>query len=424
MDFALTVRKAKSFFVRILHCVESYYPAEHGMAEQVRQVSERIVALGHSVTVVTSVHCDRKSAEHNGVAIVEFDVHGNLALGLRGDVEAYRNFLVHNNYDVIVCFAAQQWATDAVFGVLSQVTAKKVFVPVGFSGLQNEVYRDYFNELPEVMRKFDAHIFLSDTYQDINFARQHDITNLAVIPNGADENEFNGIQYHNILSDLNITTEKSLLLVGNHTGAKGHQDAMRIFSNADVADVTLCIVGREEDQEKRSIKNFLRNLLYHSSLCTWGPGCYNSCCQLAQRLNNSRRFKKQNKKIILSELSRAQLVSLYQVVDLMLFPSFIECSPIVLFEAAASGTPFLSTDVGNAREIAERTGGGRILPTKIWRKGLKKAEISSSSKMLEECLNDSDWLARASKTSKRAWRENYTWEHISQRYLDVYLALL
>ena len=40
--------------MKILHTVESYLPARHGMSEVVRQVSERLVAKGHEVTVATS----------------------------------------------------------------------------------------------------------------------------------------------------------------------------------------------------------------------------------------------------------------------------------------------------------------------------------------------------------------------------------
>ena len=55
-----------------------------------------------------------------------------------------------------------------------------------------------------------------------------------------------------------------------------------------------------------------------------------------------------------------EVVEAFFAADLFLFPSLIECSPLVLFEAAAAGTPFIATDVGNSREIAEWTGAGLI----------------------------------------------------------------
>ncbi len=40
--------------MRILHTVEFYHPSIRGAQEVVRQFSERLVTLGHDVTVVTT----------------------------------------------------------------------------------------------------------------------------------------------------------------------------------------------------------------------------------------------------------------------------------------------------------------------------------------------------------------------------------
>ncbi|MFH1005826.1 MAG: hypothetical protein V1781_10125 [Bacteroidota bacterium] len=46
--------------MKILHTVESYYPSVGGMQEVVKQISEQLVKMGHSVTVATGFHVDRK----------------------------------------------------------------------------------------------------------------------------------------------------------------------------------------------------------------------------------------------------------------------------------------------------------------------------------------------------------------------------
>jgi glycosyltransferase involved in cell wall biosynthesis len=69
------------------------------------------------------------------------------------------------------------------------------------------------------------------------------------------------------------------------------------------------------------------------------------------------------KNVRFAGFSRSDVIQAFHHADLFLFPSHIECSPIVLFEAMASKTPFLITDVGNAREILSWTNGGDILPT-------------------------------------------------------------
>ena len=54
--------------MKIVHTVESYLPAHHGMAEVVRQLSEGLVQLGHDVVILTSFHPERQIiSEINGV---------------------------------------------------------------------------------------------------------------------------------------------------------------------------------------------------------------------------------------------------------------------------------------------------------------------------------------------------------------------
>jgi len=132
--------------MRILHTVEFYDPSVGGMQEVVKQLSERLVTLGHDVTVATTKLPNRKSLEFNGVRIVEFAISGSLVRGLSGEVERYKKFLVESKFDVVTNFAAQQWATDLALGVLDKIKAKKVFVPTGFSGFYLPEYQDYFEK--------------------------------------------------------------------------------------------------------------------------------------------------------------------------------------------------------------------------------------------------------------------------------------
>ena len=46
---------------------------------------------------------------------------------------------------------------------------------------------------------------------------------------------------------------------------------------------------------------------------------------------------------------------------IFLFGSRLECSPLVLYESASSGLPFISFRAGNSVEIAKKTGAGIII---------------------------------------------------------------
>lgn len=387
--------------MNILHTVEFYHPSVGGMQEVVKQLSERLVRLGHEVTVATTKLPERTDKVINGVRLREFSVTGNLAHGISGEVDSYRNFSITGNFDVITNFAAQQWATDALIPVMDRINAKKVFVPTGFSGLYDPGYKEYFQSMPEWMKRYDMNVFLSHDYRDINFARDSGVSNITFIPNGAAEDEFLPPTELNIRKKLGIPDNHLLiLLVGSHTGIKGHSEAIRIFSEARIRNATLLIVAN----------NF-------------GGGCTRSCGigNLVFKVSPKQRLK--GKRMIISSLPRRETVAAYQAADLFLFPSNIECSPLVLFECMASRTPFLTTDVGNAKEITAWSGGGLVLPTSLDKKGYSRADILGSARMLEELCENRTERELLAAAGHNAWLESFTWEKITRRYEELYSGL-
>ena len=133
-----------------------------------------------------------------------------------------------------------------------------------------------------------------------------------------------------------------------------------------------------------------------------------------------------NRQVIFRALTRLEVVAAYRAADLFLFPSKIECSPIVLFEAMASKTPFLSTDVGNAREIVGWSGSGIILPTRdsetYYHSGI--ARINQSAKVLSQLAEDTDRRQAMAESGFKAWQNKFTWEKIAGMYESLYKTLL
>jgi len=339
--------------MKILFTVEYYFPSIGGAQTVVRQLAERFVKNGHDVWVATTKLQDRKFTELAGVKIREFQIKGNMVNGLSGEIETYQNFLLNNKFDVIINYAAQQWSTDVMLPILDKISAKKVLVPCGFSGLYQAKYKDYFIKMKDWLKKYDACVYLSKNYRDINFARHCGATNSVFIPNGADESEFEFKEKStiDIKKLLNIPDNHKLILcVGSHSGLKGHREAMEIFTLSRIKNSTLLIVAND-----------------------FNAGCSHSCEYIKKLLNVINKFN--NKKIIIKTLSRLETVSAFLAADLFLFPSNIEYSPLVLFESMASRTAFLTTDVGNATEIIEWSHGGRLLPTKKKLDGFSKAKI-------------------------------------------------
>jgi glycosyltransferase involved in cell wall biosynthesis len=388
--------------VRILHTAEFYAPSLGGVQEVVRQLSEALVKRGHEVCVATTRLKERGFSELKGVRIESFDVSGNLALGLRGEVERYRQFVAQGRFDVIMNYAAQQWATDALLETLRDIPGRKVLVPCGFSGLYRGDYAGYFEKMPRWMQSYDACVFLSETYRDARFAQEHGVTNTCLIPNGASGEEFDPPPPTQARAGLGVAADEFMVLtVGSHTDLKGHREAVRMFRNASLGKAVLVIVG-----------NRIRG------------GCTRHCRLQASWSKVSPFWRRRRQRVLSLELDRADTVAAYQCADLFLFPSNVECSPLVLFEACAAGLPFLSSPAGNSEEIAAWTGGGRILPASMDATANVRCDIQGGARMLEALASDSALRASLGQSGKRAWNERFRWDKLAGEYERLYLRLL
>lgn len=391
--------------MKILHTVESYLPATGGMIKVVQELSERLAHKGHQLTIATSYHPRRKNLIINQVQIKQFKISGKAVTGYlaeKSEINHYQNYLLRSNFDIITNFAAQQWATDIALPLLTKIKVKKVFVPTGFSELYNPQYKTYFRQMKTWMKQYDMNVFLSNDYRDINFARENGVKKKMLIPNGASEEEFLSTEHIDIRKKLRIPANHFfILLVGSHTGTKGHNEAVAIFQKADISNVTLLIV---------SSPSFTK--------------CSRQCF-LAKHISNILPKQQINKKkLIITSLTRQETINAYKTADLFLFPSNIECSPIVLFEAMASKTPFLVTDVGNAKEIIKWSNSGLLLPTTIDNQGYSHAQIKQSVNLLENIYNGSNQRLKMTRSGYQAWQKRFTWEKITRQYEKLYQSLL
>lgn len=386
--------------MKILHTVEFYSPSLGGAQEVIKQVSEQLVKHGHEITVATKKLKDRTNRTINGVDIEEFDISGNEAHGFHGETDRYQKFLLSGDFDLIMNYAAQQWATDLVFPLLDRIQYHKVMAPCGFSGLFDPPFAKYFNKMPAVLKKYDHLIFHSNRYRDINFAREHEVNNYTVIPNGALEDEF-GQKDITFRRRYGIPEDAQMLLtVGSHTGEKGHSLAVKAFSRARLGKSVLVIIG---------------------NVLPGNKGCLSSCKRRAGWLNLVSRGQK---RIILLNPPRSDVVAAYHAADLFIFGSNIECSPLVLFEAMASRTPFITVACGNAEEIANWGHGGLVVPTISRQKGRVDANPIVLAKAIENLFNNPEERQELADAGYKAWKHSFTWEKIALEYERVYRAAL
>src|SRR5207237_2474220 len=106
------------------------------------------------------------------------------------------------------------------------------------------------------------------------------------------------------------------------------------------------------------------------------------------------------------------------------FPSNLECSPIVLYEAMAAHTPFVSTACGNAEEIVEWSQGGRIIRTESLGNGHVRADSADLARVIEELAANPSDRRRFGDAGHAAWQQKFSWEHIVTEYERVYQSVI
>jgi glycosyltransferase involved in cell wall biosynthesis len=382
--------------VKILHTVEHYSPSVGGAQEVVRQLSERLAARGHEVTVATTRMPERMSRLLKGVAIEEFDVRGNAAHGIEGEAKRYQEFVRFGGFDVMLNYAAQQWATDLALPILPELRYGTVFAPCGFSGLSLPDYKDYFESLPELVAHYDRIVVHSDTYRDAHFLRSHGIDRTRVIPNGAASEEFEGVSAGDFRERHRIGRATPLLLsVGSHSGMKGHEAILEAFRRIKTTHAVLVLVGNVERMK----------------------GCGVACKRRARGIFVGSFGRK---RVLLLDPPREQLLPAYAAADLFVLGSRIECSPLVLFEAAASRTPFVSVPAGNAEEIAAWTGGGVIVAASTDERGFVDVDPDELARAIDVLLEDPERREALAAAGRRAWEARFRWDTIVERYEELY----
>jgi glycosyltransferase involved in cell wall biosynthesis len=371
--------------MRILITVEYYAVANGGgIAEQARQIAERLHNFGHEVIVATT-QAKGLPRELNGISIIGFSISGNAISGIRGERARYEEFLIGSNFDAIIQFAVNSWTTDVALQIADKIKSPKILSTPGLSKLGNPVYEAYYNgEYLNGLQSYEKVIYTSANYQDKIFGDNHGLEKKAVIiPNGASEQEFNEQDHYHFKRTHCIDTPHIALCVSNHFVAKGHQFVIEAFKKMNRADTTLVIIGEPKvSRGWRSIGHFILDY---------------ARCKLASL--SDKRIR------LFSGLSKEAVISAYKEADVFLFGSALECSPLVMYESFASKTPFVTRLVGN---VADHQDVLKIVENTF--------SMASAGNYL---IDDKESAKIMTDNAYKIWQKGYTWDIIARRYEEV-----
>ena len=363
--------------MRIGLAVGFFDPQVGGSEEVVKRLAVGLRDRGHDVLVATSTHPQRR-ADQMVVPVHDFEVSGNTASGIQGDLLGYQEFLRNTARDVWLFYAAQIWSTDLALPLLGTLEAKTVVVPCGYSGLGLTHFRDYFAHLPTALQRADALVYMSTAYQDWAHDQAAGLGHLAhVIPNGASDEEFGEGRVRE--GDERARRGHTVVTVANHLPGKGHAAVIDAFRAAAGRHDRLVIIGGRPLSSE--------------------PTCWRQCRWAAFR----------DRRITLAEgLPREQVVAAYRSADVFLFGSEVECAPLVLIESMAAGLPFVTTPVGNAQDY---TDAGIICRPDRLADGLQQL---LSSAALRQSLG---------QRGRERWDADHRWSGVIDRYEQLFTEL-
>ncbi len=318
-----------------------------------------------------------EDVELGGVQVHRLPLSGNEVRGVRGDASLVTSLIGRIEPDLVFNYAAQTWATDCCFELLERKDRPRmVMAPCGFSGLDQARYASYFGAMPAVLRSYDALIFPSEAYQDWEFAHRAGIERIFLVANGADPATATG----EVLR-TQIPSGQIVVTVGSHVLSKGHRDfartARKLARHRDLTGVIVAPPRRGLDALR---------------------GCHMVCHARAAVSSNLHVVDGSPPGVVADALAAA---------DLFMFTSRIESGPLVILEAMATGTPWISLDVGHASQLS----GGIVV-----------SELSEMVGVAEQILDGHH--PQLGAEGRETWTANHRWESIVEHYESVFERLL
>jgi len=303
----------------------------------IRGLSLALAARGHQVTVLTKrdegvpyqgiyrvdgakMSLEEMQTQSPHVETLAFEPLGRGPMRTNGTLS---RFMGHFGWDAVVLFGQNVWVTDEIWRdvgwwrkIASHATV--AYIPVGFprDGARRFLYDRVVQR--HLLEESDVAVALTEP-EMADIRRIAKPQRLVRIPAGVDCARFRGERDVGLRSKLGLGEGPLLLNVGGDYANKR---------------LRLAIAGTAAFNEDADVA---------ATLVMVGPGTEN--------LNGVGPTRG------LGLLPESDVAAMYRECALLLHTSSFEGFGIVFLEALASGIPFVSTDVGAARELASQFGG-------------------------------------------------------------------
>lgn len=328
--------------MNILFVSESYYPQFSGVPVVVQYLAEGLTGR-HQVSVATSVAPNDQlplEDEHNGVKIFRFVIYRDIAKRLKGDLGGLQQFVLNGSYDVIVIECGQAATTDTLLPIMKDIKVPCVLHAHGLSGLLGRPFaiksdlkhtigntynwfrmqRYYGYTFKRQCKYFAASICLTATDSGYNYLSKH-IKKNYVLGNAAEDMFF---EQASEFFDVPTEGKPYLISIANYTVVKNQIEMMREFYASKNKNHALVMIGSKQTE-------------YHQQL-------------LQEKIMLDKKYGERTV-LALIGIDRRFFPSILDGASAYLVSSTYEEFSISIIEAMARSVPFISTNVGNAKEL-------------------------------------------------------------------------
>ncbi len=370
--------------MRILLINSEYPPIGGGAGNASANIARCLAALGHEVTVLTSLFGDQPFLETlDGVTICR--VRAMRRRQDRSTAFEQLTFIAAASFHSLNLIRQNRPnATLAFFGVPSGAVAwvlKKLFrIPyiVSLRGGDVPGFRPYdfklFHKIAApflrvIWHQADSVIANSNGLRDLALAFDPSIE-IPIIPNGVDGN-----QYRNESRDW---APARLFSVGRIVHQKGLDLGLRALAQ-------------------------LKDLDWHWNIAGDGP-------QLDVLKSLTNELGLSDRVTFLGWQSRAELTQWYHRSNLFLFPSRHEGMPNAVLEAMSSGLPVVATRIAGSEELVVNGETGLLVTTE---------NVTELRDALRIILTDSTLREKMGTASRLHVEQNYTWQKVAEQYQAI-----
>jgi glycosyltransferase involved in cell wall biosynthesis len=230
------------------------------------------------------------------------------------------------------------------------------------------------------MKLLDRVVFLSDRIDKDRFYDQHvaraiGFRRTAVIPNGVDL-EAHDSDLPDFRKQYKLDGRLLILCVGKFSDLKNELGVVRSVLRAEIDAATLILIGPEMNDYARRIA------------ATWAE----------------RRPATNADLLCLYGLTQTEILGAHRAADIYLSASRTECFPLVILDAMAARTPFVSTPVGCVPDLPG---------------GLLAATEQEMAQGISRLASTPSMRAQLGEQGRAACERSYNWPAVSRQYAKL-----